>query len=222
MATSETTNLQLVKYGAGTDNFIRTDYNGNLDKIDTFAGNTNEAIDNLTVQSFGTAQNPITSLDVLPPNSRGVCVMNAAVAPTGANGTTLSFQRYGNATGSSSTLLVSRPGGSKIWVNYFASGAWQGWLEFASTDAVTRMLGDVSLKYFTIAAGNTETITYVNYAIVSTGRSGVNRTSIIDYEGNVIDLTQASSISITATAHTSIAIKNNRSSGNIHGIAIFH
>lgn len=52
MATSETTNLQLVKYGAGTDNFIRTDYNGNLDKIDTFAGNTNEAIttlnDNIT------------------------------------------------------------------------------------------------------------------------------------------------------------------------------
>lgn len=47
MATSETTNLQLVKYGAGTDNFIRTDYNGNLDKIDTFAGNTNEAIANL-------------------------------------------------------------------------------------------------------------------------------------------------------------------------------
>lgn len=48
MATSETTNLQLVKYGAGTDNFIRTDYNSNLDKIDTFAGNTNEAIGNLT------------------------------------------------------------------------------------------------------------------------------------------------------------------------------
>ena len=47
MATSETTNLQLVKYGAGTDNFIRTDYNGNLDKIDTFAGNTNEAIASL-------------------------------------------------------------------------------------------------------------------------------------------------------------------------------
>lgn len=47
MATSETTNLQLVKYGAGTDNFIRTDYNGNLDKIDTFAGNTNQAIGNL-------------------------------------------------------------------------------------------------------------------------------------------------------------------------------
>ena len=50
MATSETTNLQLVKYGAGTDNFIRTDYNGNLDKIDTFAGNTNEAIANLNNQ----------------------------------------------------------------------------------------------------------------------------------------------------------------------------
>ena len=48
MATSETTNLQLVKYGAGTDNFIRTDYNGNLDKIDTFAGNTNEAIATLS------------------------------------------------------------------------------------------------------------------------------------------------------------------------------
>ena len=47
MATSETTNLQLVKYGAGTDNFVRTDYNGNLDKIDTFAGNTNEAITNI-------------------------------------------------------------------------------------------------------------------------------------------------------------------------------
>lgn len=47
MATSETTNLQLVKYGAGTDNFIRTDYNGNLDKIDTFAGNTNQAIANV-------------------------------------------------------------------------------------------------------------------------------------------------------------------------------
>jgi hypothetical protein len=47
MATSETTNLQLVKYGAGTDNFIRTDYNGNLDKIDTFAGNTNQAITTL-------------------------------------------------------------------------------------------------------------------------------------------------------------------------------
>lgn len=46
MATSETTNLQLVKYGAGTDNFIRTDYNGNLDKIDTFAGDTNQAIAN--------------------------------------------------------------------------------------------------------------------------------------------------------------------------------
>ena len=50
MATSETTNLQLVKYGAGTDNFIRTDYNGNLDKIDTFAGNTNQAIANLNNQ----------------------------------------------------------------------------------------------------------------------------------------------------------------------------
>lgn len=44
MATSETTNLQLVKYGAGTDNFIRTDYNGNLDKIDEFAGDTSQAI----------------------------------------------------------------------------------------------------------------------------------------------------------------------------------
>ena len=51
MATSETTNLQLVKYGAGTDNFIRTDYNGNLDKIDTFAGNTNEAIGNLNAEN---------------------------------------------------------------------------------------------------------------------------------------------------------------------------
>ena len=51
MATSETTNLQLVKYGAGTDNFIRTDYNGNLDKIDTFAGNTNEAIAELMKNS---------------------------------------------------------------------------------------------------------------------------------------------------------------------------
>ena len=50
MATSETTNLQLVKSGAGTDNFIRTDYNGNLDKIDTFAGNTNQAIANLNNQ----------------------------------------------------------------------------------------------------------------------------------------------------------------------------
>lgn len=50
MATSETTNLQLVKYGAGTDNFIRTDYNGNLDKIDTFAGNTNQAIATLSDQ----------------------------------------------------------------------------------------------------------------------------------------------------------------------------
>lgn len=53
MATSETTNLQLVKYGAGTDNFIRTDYNGNLDKIDTFAGNTNEAIANLEKHTLG-------------------------------------------------------------------------------------------------------------------------------------------------------------------------
>lgn len=52
MATSETTNLQLVKYGAGTDNFIRTDYNGNLDKIDTFAGNTNEAIATLNSNSL--------------------------------------------------------------------------------------------------------------------------------------------------------------------------
>ena len=54
MATSETTNLQLVKYGAGTDNFIRTDYNGNLDKIDTFAGNTNEAIANMATKETGT------------------------------------------------------------------------------------------------------------------------------------------------------------------------
>ena len=47
MATSQTTNLQLTKYGAGTDNLLRSDYNGNLDKIDTFAGNTNQAIANI-------------------------------------------------------------------------------------------------------------------------------------------------------------------------------
>ena len=68
MATSETTNLQLVKYGAGTDNFIRTDYNGNLDKIDTFAGTTNQAITNLNTQIanclyYGEVQNKSISLN---------------------------------------------------------------------------------------------------------------------------------------------------------------
>lgn len=63
MATSETTNLQLVKYGAGTDNFIRTDYNGNLDKIDTFAGNTNEAIGTLSNLKTPTKTNLVSAIN---------------------------------------------------------------------------------------------------------------------------------------------------------------
>ena len=44
MASSQTQNLQLIEYGAGSDNFLRTDYNGNLTKIDEFAGKTNDSL----------------------------------------------------------------------------------------------------------------------------------------------------------------------------------
>ena len=44
MASSQTQNLQLIEYGAGSDNFLRTDYNGNLTKIDNFAGQTNDSL----------------------------------------------------------------------------------------------------------------------------------------------------------------------------------
>jgi len=44
MASSQTPNLGLVEYGDRLDSLLRNDYNGNLTKIDNFAGQTDDSI----------------------------------------------------------------------------------------------------------------------------------------------------------------------------------
>lgn len=129
MAKQTTTNLSLTKYSAGTDNFIRTDYNGNMDKIDQYAGTTNTAIADLEVRTAGTSSNPITNLNDIPQNSRGITCLDSSVAPSGVGSSiTLNYQKFGNSAGTSSTILLSRPGYLMLWANFLASGTWQGWV----------------------------------------------------------------------------------------------
>jgi ABC-type thiamine transport system substrate-binding protein len=108
MATSETTNLQLVKYGAGTDNFIRTDYNGNLDKIDAYAGTTNTAIANV----LSNAVKVVNSVSTVAAGSSenisyptGFTIDNCYII--GVYYTTSSTRQYKNVTASLGNSYIS-------------------------------------------------------------------------------------------------------------------
>lgn len=129
MATSETTNLQLVKYGAGTDNFIRTDYNGNLDKIDTFAGNTNEAIASLNSNInttyrdiYGTGSvNNCNDAEIgkwyhIYPSASNVPIANTGILFT-----------YGNIADKHQICESA----SRYFVRRYTNDAWTNWVELA-------------------------------------------------------------------------------------------
>lgn len=66
---ANTTNLDLVK-PAGTDKALVSVINANSDKIDAFAGTTNQAISNLTGQQF-------SSFSAIPLTFRGACIVTS-------------------------------------------------------------------------------------------------------------------------------------------------
>jgi outer membrane murein-binding lipoprotein Lpp len=150
MATSETTNLQLVKYGAGTDNFIRTDYNGNLDKIDTFAGNTNEAIANLE-SDVNTTRRDISGADEIKDCNNaeiGKCYnVYGSASHTPFTNVVAVLYTYGNNAVKSQTISDGR----KMYIRAFANNAWADWKLLALKSDFVKYNGNVTFNSSGIA-----------------------------------------------------------------------
>lgn len=123
---ANTPNIDLVK-PAGTDHALVSVLNSNSDKIDTFAGSTNQAIANISVNiQHMTDATIISDLDDIPVGTQGRVKLASALRPN-SDASLYDYNCHGEGT--TRTLIVSSEYFKRIWVNYKNGSTWSGWNE---------------------------------------------------------------------------------------------
>lgn len=151
MATSQTTNLNLIKYGAGTDNFIRTDYNGNMDKIDAYAGTTNQAITNINNTLIPYSEDPAAS-DMNSITSKAGVPYTGRWAGGSTSNAPINYNQgvyYGFKSSANYETQFAIDNSGNAYIRGKTGGTWNGW-SLVSNNQNRYKSYDIS-SYFTIA-----------------------------------------------------------------------
>jgi hypothetical protein len=138
---ANTANLNLAK-PAGTDKALVSVLNSNSDKIDAWAGTTNQALSNVE-DKLSYVSDSVSDLNTLSVGSMGRVTLAAGVSPTGG---AINVQYVCMGESARKTIIACVVNTTRTFVNTALNNTWLGWQELA-------LKNDIAIVTASVAGG---------------------------------------------------------------------
>ena len=208
---ANTPNINLEK-PIGTDHALVSVINSNSDKIDTFAGNTNQAIGNLNTNINARALTSSEKLTVVALNDNYVPVNSVRwfnVRQADASDlplySTSSIARVTKRISGTCFIQMFNDGGMS-WTNSYDGANWSGWKENATKDDIANLIKSGTytgttnvngLIYPSLPSGSNMLNAYTSYGTTALIQFGPSGYRAYDLSNGAFDILRNTEITIT-------------------------